>query len=200
MLPPALRPALFPILETIEGLTTTIKEYDRDIEKLCKEKYPETELLRSIPGVGPITALTFVLTLEAPERFASSRDVPAYVGLLPRRSQSGDSDPQLRITKCGSPQLRRLLVSCAQYILGTHGPDSELRQWGERLMARGGAAAKKRAVVAVARKLTVILHRLWITGMLYEPFPNAPREDALDSPTEAGPVETADHIPALVGT
>lgn len=199
-LPGALRPALFPVLDVIEKLTEQIKEFDRDIERLCKDKYPETELLRSVPGVGPITALCFVLTLEFSERFTKSRNVPAYIGLVPKRFQSGDSDPEMRITKCGDPHLRRLLVSSAQYILGVHGPDSELRRFGERLMARGGANARKRAVVAVARKLSVILHRLWESGMLYEPFPNAPEEDALNSPTETGPERTAELNDALVTT
>lgn len=200
VLPGVLRPALFPILEMIEKLTEQIRAFNRDIEELCKKKYPETELLHRVAGVGPITALCFVLTLESPERFTKSRNVPAYIGLVPKRCQSGDSDPQMRITKCGSTQLRCLMVSSAQYILGAHGPDTELRQWGERLMARGGANARKRAVVAVARKLSVILHRLWETGMLYEPFPNAPQEDALDSPTEAGPDRTVERTAALVGT
>ena len=199
-LPGSLRAALLPILESIEETTERIKAFDQDIERLCTEKYPETELLRSVPGVGPITALCFVLTLEFPERFTSSRKVPAYLGLVPGRNQSGSSDPQERITKCGSPHLRRLLVSCAQYILGRHGIDSALRRCGERIMARGGANAKKRAVVAVARKLSVLLHRLWETGMLYEPFPNAPREDAPESPTEAGPDQTANPTGTLVTT
>jgi transposase len=199
-LPGALRPALFPVLDIIEKLTEEIKAFDRDIERLSKEKYPETEVLRSVPGVGPITALCYVLTLETPERFKTSRNVPAYIGLVPERCQSGDSDPQMRITKCGSTHLRCLLVSSAQYILGVHGPDSELRQWGERLMARGGTNARKRAVVAVARKLSVILHRLWGSGMLYTPFPNAPEEDALNTPTETGSGRTAELTAAPVAT
>ena len=200
VLPGALRPALFPVLEIIEKLTERIKEFDRDIERLCKNKYPETELLRSVSGVGPLTSLCYVLTLETPQRFTKCRNVPAYIGLVPERCQSGNSDPQMRITKCGCPHLRRLLVTSAQYILGVHGPDTELRQWGERLMARGGANARKRAVVAVARKLSVILYRLWGSGTLYDPFPNAPEEDALNSPTEAGPEQTAELTGALVAT
>ncbi len=171
-IPSELEGALKPLLNMIEELTQTIRQYDKDIERVCAESYPETEMLRSVTGVGPITALTYVVTLEQPERFANSRSVPAFLGLTPRRDQSGDTDKQLRITKAGNTYLRQLLVGCAQYILGPFGVDSELKQWGLRLAERGGANAKRRAVVAVARKLAVILHRLWTTGMLYEPFPN----------------------------
>jgi len=170
-IPSELRIALEPLLKTIEMLTQTIKEYDGTIAQYCTDTYPETELLRSVPGVGPLTALCFVLTIEEPHRFKKSRSVPAYFGLTPARSQSGDSDPQLRITKAGDGAMRRLLVSCAQYILGNFGPDSALRQWGLGLAEGGGSRAKRRAVVAVARKLAVLLHRLWIDGTYYEPFP-----------------------------
>jgi len=169
-IPKELRPALAPLLNLIESLTKTIHDYDKTIAQFCKESYPETELLRSVPGVGPLTALCFVLTIEEPHRFKKSRSVPAYFGLTPARSQSGDADPQLRITKAGDGSMRRLLVSCAQYILGNFAPDSALRQWGLQLAEGGGSRAKRRAVVAVARKLAVILHRLWIDGAYYEPF------------------------------
>jgi transposase len=129
--------------------------------------------LRQIPGVGPITALYFVLKIEDPSRFAQVRDVGAYVGLCPRRDQSGESDPQLRISKCGDAYLRRLLVSAAQYILGPFGPESALRQYGLRLAAEGTARAKKRATVAVARKLAVLLLSLWKSQRPYQPFPLA---------------------------
>jgi len=167
-IPSELEGALKPMLDTIEGLTQTIRRYDKDIERVCSQVYPETEMLRSVTGVGP----TYVTTLEQPERFTNSRSVPAFLGLTPRRDQSGDTDKQLRITKAGNGYLRKLLVGCAQYILGPFGKDSELKQWGLRLAERGGANAKRRAVVAVARKLAAILHRLWSTGMLYDPFPN----------------------------
>lgn len=170
--PEELRAALTPVLELIEQMTTTILEYDEQLETLCAKAYPETETLRSVTGVGPVTALTYVLTLEQPERFAKSRDIPAFLGLTPRRDQSGDTDRQLRITKAGNKYLRQLLVGCAQYIIGPFGVDSQLRQWGLRLAQRGGKNAKRRAVVAVARKLSILLHRLWSTGMLYEPFPD----------------------------
>ncbi|MCK5318307.1 MAG: IS110 family transposase, partial [Anaerolineales bacterium] len=175
--PAALRPALSPILETVASLTQQIREYDRHIEQLCQDQYPETKLLRKVSGVGPITALAYVLTLEDPKRFIKSRDVGPAIGLVPRRDQSGDHDPQLRITKTGNAFLRRLLVSSAQYILGPFGPECDLRRWGLKLAERGGKNAKKRAVVAVARKLAVLLHHLWKTGEVYDPFYIANKHD-----------------------
>ena len=130
-------------------------------------------------GVGLLTALTFVLTLEDPERFEDSRAVGAYLGLVPSKDQSGESDPQRRISKRGDGLLRRLLVGCAQYTLGPFGADSDLRRHGEKIAERGGKSAKKRAVVAVARKLSVLLHRLWSTGQVYEPLYNANRSGGL---------------------
>jgi len=170
VVPEALRPALGPVLATIEDLTQRIRGMDHQIEALCEEAYPETQTLRTIHGVGIITALAFVLTLEEPERFARSRDVAVYLGLAPRRDQSGKSDKQLRISKAGDKFLRRLLISCAHYILGAHGADSDLRQWGLQLCARGGKNGRKRAVTAVARKLAVHMHALWVSGEIYEPL------------------------------
>lgn len=171
-IPEELGPAIRPCLEMLASLTDSIRAYDKQVEALCAERYPETQLVRSIQGVGSVTSLTYVLTLEEAQRFAHSRTVPAYLGLIPRSDQSGESNPQLRITKTGNSYLRKLLVGSAQYILGPHGQDSALRQWGLKLAERGGANAKKRAVVAVARKLAVLMHRLWINGELYEPFPD----------------------------
>jgi transposase len=169
-MPDFFKETLLPIVEIIGQLTAQIKEYDRRIEVISKEKYPETELLRAIKGVGPLTALAFVLILEDPERFAKSRQVGSFIGLTPRRDQSGEVDKQLRITKAGNPFLRRLLVGAAQYILGPFGEDCDLRRFGLRLSARGGKNAKRRSVVAVARKLAVLLHRLWQQGEIYEPL------------------------------
>lgn len=176
-IPDGLKPALAPLLECIDTLTETIRDYDRKIDALCKH-YPAAELLQSISGVGPITSLVYILTLEFPERFEDSRKVASFAGLTPKRDQSGETDKQLRISKAGSGFLRRMLVGAAQYILGHFGKDSELRRWGMRLAERGGKNAKKRAVVAVARKLSVLLHRMWLNGMLYEPFPNGKPEEA----------------------
>ena len=172
-LPPALAPALASVVETIAHLTEQIAAADRAIALLARERYPETARLRQIAGVGPITALCFVLTLEDPSRFAESRSVGAYLGLCSRESQSGARAPQLRITKAGDPMLRRLLVTSAHYVLGPFGPDTDLRRWGLGLVSRGGANAKKRAVVAVARKLATLLHHFWVTDVVYQPLRQA---------------------------
>ncbi len=176
-IPEDLAPALQPVFEMIGELTKRIKNMDYTIKKLCEKEYPETGDLQAIKGVGPITSLAFVLTLEQPERFAKSRAVPVYLGLTPKRDQSGDSDKQLRITKAGDMFLRRLLVQCAQYILGPLCEDSDLRRWGLKLCARGGKNAKKRATVAVARKLAVLLHRLWSGKQPYDPFYHSKQHD-----------------------
>ncbi len=172
-IPPELEPALVAVLETIAHLSAQIRTLEVRIQDMAKEHYPETRLLRQVPGVGPITAVTYLLTLEDPARFPRSRAVGSYLGLRPRQKDSGSSKPQLRITKAGDEAVRRLLVGAAQYILGRFGPDSDLRRWGLKLAASGGKAGKNRAVVAVARKLSVLLLRLWVTGEAYEPLRNA---------------------------
>ena len=172
-IPGFLKPALEPLLEMIQQLTAQIRQYDREIQQLCQQKYPYTENLQQVRGVGPITALAFVLTLEDAHRFGRSRQVGAYLGLTPRQDQSGNRDPQLRITKAGDRFVRKLLVGSSQYILGPFGSDCDLRRYGERIASRGGKSAKKRAVVAVARKLSVLLHHLWVTGEKYEPLYNS---------------------------
>jgi transposase len=174
-IPEALRPALGPVLETIGSLTRRIHQYDRQLDAISTETYPETGLLRQVEGVGTLTALTFALTLEDPYRFEKSRSVGAYLGLVPATDRSGDRDPQRRISKEGDEMLRKLLVSCAHYILGPFGKDSDLRRHGEKIASRGGKNSKKRAVVAVARKLAVLLHSLWISAEVYEPLRNAQR-------------------------
>ena len=140
------------------------------IKQLCEEKYPETDVIRAICGVGPVTALAFVLTIEDADRFKKSRDVGPYLGMVPKRDQSGQTDKQLHITKAGNGYVRRLLVGSAQYILGAYGPDCDLRRCGLKLAERGGKNAKRRAVVAVARKLAVLMHHLWASGDAYDPF------------------------------
>ena len=178
--PEALAPALEPLLDTIASLTAQIRGYERALESLSEELYPETALLRQVGGVGPITALSFVLVLEDPSRFQASRSVGAYLGLAPGQHQSGESDPQQRISKRGDEMLRKLLVQGAHYLLGPFAHDSDLRRHGEKIAERGGRNAKRRAVVAVARKLSVLLHRPWVTGETYGPLYNARR--AGDSP------------------
>lgn len=169
-MPATLMPALEPVMKSIEELTARIRHYDKRIEALCAQKYPETERMRAISGVGPVTALAFVLTLEESARFDKSRAVGPFLGLVPRRDKSGQTDKQLGITKAGNAYLRRLLVGCAQYILGRFGPDCDLRRFGLNLAARGGKNAKRRAVVAVARKLAVMMHHLWKSGETYDPL------------------------------
>ncbi len=173
LLPEELSGALMPLINSIADLTTRIRQYDRDVERIAKADYPETERLRQIRGVGPLTALAYVLVLEDPGRFRNSRQIGAYLGLRPKRDQSGSRDPELRITKAGDGMLRRLLVGSAQYILGPFGEDSDVRRWGLKLAARGGKNAKKKAVVAVARKLASLLYKLWVTGADYEPLRNS---------------------------
>jgi transposase len=169
-IPAVLQSALEPVLEVLAVVTQIIRQAERRIEQVARDKYPETTVLRQVAGVGPLTSLAFVVTLEDPNRFRSSRAVGAYLGMTPRRRQSGDSDPELRISKRGDPHLRRLVVSAAHYILGPFGPDTDLRRWGLALAARGRKRAKKKAIVAVARKLAVLLHRLWLSGEVYEPL------------------------------
>jgi len=169
-LPEELLTIVEPLLKQIELATAQIALCDKRIEELADGVYRETKALRRIPGVGALTALTYVLTVADKRRFPHSRDVGCYLGLRPRRSQSGGSDPQLSITKAGDQYLRKLLVQSAHYVLGHYGPDSALRQWGQRIYERGGKNAKKRAIIAVARKLSILLHRLWVTQAEYVPF------------------------------
>jgi len=168
--PAQVREALLPLVRMTAALSDCINGYDEKIEKLASEKYGHTALLRQVKGVGPITALAYVLTLENPERFVKSRDVGPYLGLVPKQEDSGESQPQLGISKSGDTMLRKLLVGSAHYILGPFGPDTDLRRYGLRLCERGGKNAKKRAAVAVARKLAVLLHCLWVSGEVYEPL------------------------------
>jgi len=172
-LPEGLRQTLGPLVEQVESLTEKIKESDARIEQIARSKYPETALLRQVSGVGILIALTFVLTVEDRERFQKSRDVGCYVGLRPKQSESGQSQPQLRISKEGDCYLRKLLVQGAHCIVSRRGPDTDLKRWGLKLASHGGKNAKKRAVVAVARKLAVLLHRLWVSGEVYEPLRNS---------------------------
>jgi transposase len=172
-LPAVLVEALAPLLETVELLTQQIKASDQKLEQLAGRDYPETELLRQVSGVGSLISLTFVLTVEDPKRFRKSRDVGCYVGLRPRRSESGESRPQLGISKEGDEYLRKLLVQGAHCILSHKSPDTDLKRWGLKLAGKGNKNAKKRALVAVARKLAILLHHLWVNGEVYEPLRNS---------------------------
>lgn len=164
-----LQDAIEPVLTAIDAITDQIRELDRQIKMLSRQKYPETQRLEQVTGVGVVTALAFVLTLEDPCRFKKSRDVGPYLGLIPKRDQSGLLDKPLPITKSGNKYLRRLLVGSANYIMGSFGPDCDLRRYGERVASKGSTIARRKAKVAVARKLSVLLHHLWITGDKYHP-------------------------------
>jgi transposase len=169
-LEPAIRGYIERLLRVVRKLTEEIAACDAELEKMSAERYGEqTRRLRQVPGVGPLTSLAFVLTLDDASRFRHSRDVGCYLGLRPKRDDSGESQPELRISKEGDVYLRKLLVQCAQYILSRRGPDSDLKQWGLTIAAKGKKKAKRRAVVAVARKLAILLHRLWVDGQPYEP-------------------------------
>jgi transposase len=174
-LSPELQGALEPLLKEIESLSERIREYNQRIESIAQETYPETEQLKQVKGVGTLIALTYMLTLEDPHRFRKSRDVGCYAGLQPGRRNSGQSEPQMHISKEGDPYLRTLLVQGAHHILGPFGADSDLRRWGLKLAERGGGNGKKRAIIATARKLAVLLHRLWVSGEVYEPLRNSSR-------------------------
>jgi transposase len=170
--PGALRDALSPLLRIIEQLTAEIRQYDRVIERKMRSEYAEGAAILSIPGVGPLTALTFVLLLDNdPSRFSKSRDLGCYFGLQPKQQDSGKYVSQLGITKAGDQLMRKLAVQCSHFMLGRFGRDSALRRWGLALCLRGGGNAKKRAVVAVARKLLILMHRLWKTQTTFIPFP-----------------------------
>jgi len=171
-LSPELQRALEPLLAGIESLSERIREYNEGIEQLAQESYPQVARLKQVKGVGTLIALTFLLTLEDAHRFRKSRDVGCYLGLQPGRRNSGQSEPQMHISKEGDPYLRTLLVQGAHHILGPFGVDSDLRRWGLKLAERGGKSGKKRAIIAVARKLAVLLHRLWVSGEVYEPLRN----------------------------
>jgi transposase len=170
LLSEGLQPALKPLIEQIAEISARIAIFDQMIQRLVKTGFPEMQMLVQVPGVGELTASTFVLTLGEKGRFRNNRDVGGYLGLRPRRDQSGEHDPQLGITKAGNGYLRSLLVECANHILGPFGKDSALRRWGTNLAARRGKNARKKALIAMARKLAILLYKLWTTQEKYEPF------------------------------
>ena len=177
-IPEAIRGPVAPLLEMVDQLNERIRNYDEMEEHIARTRYPKYWLLDQVDGVGVHTALSYMLTIGDPGRFERSRLVGCFLGMRPKRQESGEQQPQLGITKGGDVYLRKTLVNCAQYILGPHGADSDLRRFGLRICERGGKNAKKRAVVAVARKLAVLLHRLWVSGEVYEPLRNDPEATA----------------------
>lgn len=169
-LPKELDPVLTPLLRLLQDINTQIKQYELQLQAIPRTQ-PIAKHLQAIPGIGPIGAVTFALTIDDPTRFKRARQVGAYLGVVPSKRDSGDYHPQLHITKAGDREMRRLLVLAAQYILGRFGPDCDLRRFGQKIAGPGGnRAAKKRAVVAVARKLGVLMYHLWVTGEEYDPF------------------------------
>jgi transposase len=168
--PASLADVATPLLKQIALLTAQIDQMDKQIDKLAS-KYPEISLLKTAPGVGPLVACCYVLTLDRPDAMGNNRQAGAFLGLRPRQSQSGDSDPQRRISKTGNTYLRSLLAQSAHYVLSRLGPDCALRRWGLKLAASGGKRGKKRAVVAVARKLAVLLHSMWRSQIPFQAFP-----------------------------
>jgi transposase len=176
-IPAHLQPALGPVLAALNDLERRIDELDEALQQVATTRHPETKILRQVPGVGAVVAMAYALTVGDPKRFQRSRDVGAWIGLTPDACSSGDSDPQLSIHKRGDGYLRRLLVVAAHYILGPFGKDSDLRRYGLRLCERGAGNGKKRAVCAVARKLAVLLHRLWVSGAVYEPLRNSQKAE-----------------------
>lgn len=167
MIPAKLEPALAPVIEALRTVSKEINEHDEEVERLFAAN-PTAQKLAEIDAIGPITSLAYTLTIEDPKKFRKSRIVGSFLGLTPAKDQSGDSDPQKHISKAGNEFLRRLLVQCAHRLLGSFGSDCDIRRWGLALCERGGSAAKKRAVVAVARKLAVVMHRVWATGVPYD--------------------------------
>ena len=172
-IPELLMPALEPVLDVLKEVEGRIRQLDGTLERAAEERHPDTWALRQVNGIGAVVSLAYVLTVDDPGRFAKSRMVGPWVGLCPQVRASGDSDPQLPISKTGNGYLRRLLIQSAHYILGPFGKDCDLRRFGLRLCERGGRAAKRRASVAVARRLAVLLHRLWVSGEAYEPLRHA---------------------------
>ena len=177
--PECIRAAVYPLLGEITRATRQVRYYDRAIARLAREQYPETERLTQVTGVGTLTALAYRLTIEDAARFRRSRAVGPYLGLTPSERSSGESEPELGISKAGDPLLRRLLVQCAHYILGPFGPDCDLRRWGLGHAGAGSKSRKKKAIAAVARKLAVLLHYLWTSGQVYEPLHNASRSERI---------------------
>ncbi len=175
-LPEQLRDALTPVLDALSQLQEHIEGYDKEVARMCNEEYQETRVLRQVSGVGPLVALTYVATLEDPGRFSRSRSIGSYLGLTPRSYQSGSRNPQLRISKRGDRTLRHLLVSSATYILRSNSPDTDLKRHGLKVARGGGHRDRAKARVAVARKLAILLHRLWQTGEVYQPLQSSPQE------------------------
>lgn len=165
----AAQAAINPLLKAVEAMSEQIGVYDQKIEEIAK-RYPEVELLTPVYGVGTLIGLTYLLTLEDGKRFEHSREVGPFLGLQPKQRDSGGSHPELGITKTGDGLLRSYLVQAAHCNLRKCAPDSDVRAWGLRKAGAGSKGARRRALVGMARKLAVLLHRLWVTGEVYDPL------------------------------
>jgi len=157
---PELAVAVTPLLTARVAIEQQIADLDRKVMKLARNNAQVRQLM-TVPGIGPVTALCFVATIDDPRRFKTSRSVGAYVGLTTRRYASGEIDWTGRISKCGDKMLRSYLYEAANVLLTRVAKWSALKAWGIRLAKRSGL---RKAKVAVARKLAVILHRMWIDG------------------------------------
>lgn len=157
---PALAAAVEPLLKTREALDRQIADLDRKVMRLARSA-PQVRRFMTVPGVGPITALCYLATIDDPARFKKSRNVGAYVGLTTRRFASGEIDWTGRISKCGDAMLRSYLYEAANVLLTRVARWSALKAWGMRIAKRSSLSKAK---VAVARKLAVVLHRMWIDG------------------------------------
>lgn len=165
-LPAKLAVAIEPLLQAFDALTAQRKHAEATIAE-CSAAIPIVQHFQAVPGVGPLTSLAFTLCLDDPNRFPRSRDVPAFLGLVPSARNSGTVQRSGRITKTGDTLTRFLLVQAAHQCMQSRSPNA-LRDWGRRLKARRGHQI---AVVALARKLAVVLHTLWRTGETYRPLP-----------------------------
>jgi len=162
-------PIMNSLFESLLALLSTIQERSHAIAKQLARIGRQNKVCRlmmTMPGVGPITAISFVTTIEDPHRFRRSQDVGAYLGLTPRRYQSGEVDINGRISKCGDCLTRKLLFEAANAMLSRTSLPLALKEWGAAIGRRSGFW---KARVALARKLSVILHRMWIEERPFEP-------------------------------
>jgi transposase len=157
---PQMVAAIRPLLDAREAIEQQIDQLDRKVLKLARNDL-QVRRFMTVPGIGPITALCFKATIDDPARFRRSRSVGAYVGLTTRRHSSGEVDWTGRISKCGDAMLRMYLFEAAGVLLTRVPKWSALKAWGVRLTKRNGL---RKAKVAIARKLAVILHRMWVEG------------------------------------
>ena len=149
-----------PLLTIIAAMTRELAQLTKRVLDIVRDE-PVCRRLMGVPGVGPLTALTFRATIDRPDRFRRSRDVGAHLGLTPKRHQSGETDVQGGISRCGDELARTALHEAAHSLLVRSRKWSALRAWGMRVAKRRGMA---RARVAVARKLACVLHRMWADG------------------------------------